>query len=82
VDSVRPARPVPLDVEYIGYLAFTAIAVLSIALPYRRLPPGLERQQVRWALFGFAAGTILLVLATAIAFLPDARPGAGGATKT
>ncbi|HYD37925.1 MAG TPA: hypothetical protein VEA60_09950, partial [Allosphingosinicella sp.] len=74
--------PVPLDAEYIGYLAFLAVAVLSIALPYRRLPPGLERQQVRWVLFGFAAGTILLVVATAVTFLPDARPGAGGASKT
>ena len=74
--------PVSLDAEYVGYLAFMAVAVLSIALPYRRLPPGLERQQVRWVLFGFASGTILLVLATAITFLPDARPGAGGAAKT
>lgn len=74
--------PVPLDAEYIGYLAFLAVAVLSIALPYRRLPPGLERQQVRWVLFGFASGTILLFLATAVTFLPDARPGAGGAAKT
>lgn len=69
--------PVPLDVEYIGYLAFTAIGVLSIALPYRRLPPGLERQQVRWALFGFASGTILLVLAVATTFLPDPLASAG-----
>lgn len=74
--------PVSLDAEYVGYLAFMAVAVLSIALPYRRLPPGLERQQVRWVLFGFATGTILLVAATAITFLPDARPGAGGEAKT
>jgi hypothetical protein len=74
--------PVSLDQEYLGYLAFTAIGVLSMALPYRRLPLGLERQQVRWALFGFATGTILLVLATAISLLPDVRPGAGAASKT
>lgn len=74
--------PVPLDAEYLGYLAFTAIGVLSIALPYRRLPPGLERQQVRWALFGFAAGTILLLLALAATFLPEALPRGGGGGKT
>jgi hypothetical protein len=74
--------PVPLDAEYLGYLAFLGLAVLSIALPYRRLPPGLERQQVRWVLFGFVAGTILLFAATAVTFLPDARPEAGGAAKT
>jgi hypothetical protein len=67
--------PVPLDVEYIGYLAFLALAVLSIALPYRRLPGGLERQQVRWVLFGFAAGTMLLAAAVAITFLPEGGAG-------
>lgn len=67
--------PVPLDVEYLGYLAFLALAVLSIALPYRQLPGGLERQQVRWVLFGFASGTILLGAAVASTYLPDARVG-------
>jgi hypothetical protein len=74
--------PVPLDVEYLGYLAFLAFAVLSIALPYRRLPAGLERQQVRWVLFGFASGTIALAAAVAVTFLPDARAGPAGSTKT
>lgn len=56
-------RPFPRDVEYLGYLAFTGLSVLAIALRYRRLPQGAERQQVRWVLFGFAAGTALLALA-------------------
>jgi hypothetical protein len=63
-------RPWPLTVEYLGYLLFLVLSVLSIAIPYRRLPGGLERQQVRWVLFGFAGGTLLLVVATAISLLP------------
>jgi hypothetical protein len=58
-------RPFPLDVEYMGYLAFLAISVLAIAARYRRLPAGAERQQIRWVLFGFASGTLLLALAIA-----------------
>jgi hypothetical protein len=30
---------------------------------YRRLPPGLERQQIKWAGFGFAAGFLLIGVA-------------------
>ena len=30
---------------------------------YRRLQPGIERQQIKWAAFGFAAGLILLLIA-------------------
>lgn len=63
-------QPWPRDVEYFGYLAFLALSVLSIAIPYRRLPGGLERQQVRWVLFGFAAGTLLLAVAVALSLLP------------
>lgn len=60
----------PLTIEYAGYLVFLALSVLSIAIPYRRLEGGLERQQVRWVLFGFAGGTLLLVVATAVSLLP------------
>jgi hypothetical protein len=39
---------------------------------YRRLPPGIERQQIKWAAFGFAAGFILLMVAfIMVAFIPD-----------
>src|SRR5438128_2474009 len=62
--------PGPRDLEYAGYLLFLVLSVLSIAIPYRRLPGGLERQQVRWVLFGFAGGTMLLVAATAVSLLP------------
>jgi hypothetical protein len=33
---------------------------------YRRLGPGIERQQIKWAAFGFASGVILLGLAFTI----------------
>lgn len=70
-------RPWPLDVEYIGYLIFLTLSVLSIAIPYRRLPGGLERQQVRWVLFGFAAGTVLLGAAVAVSMLPGGASSPG-----
>jgi hypothetical protein len=75
-------RPWPLDVEYLGYLAFLALSVLSIAIPYRQLPGGLERQQVRWVLFGFAAGTALLVVAVIVSLLPGAEANAGAKSWT
>ena len=45
------------------------LAVLTgQAIRYRRLNPGIERQQIKWAAFGFAAG--LLLVALAFLFLP------------
>ena len=45
------------------------LAVLTgQAIRYRRLDPGIERQQIKWAAFGFAAG--LLLVALAFVFLP------------
>jgi hypothetical protein len=44
-----------------------ALALLSVALlawRYRRLPPSIERQQVRWATFGFVVGAALFALTT------------------
>ena len=38
------------------WYALTVAALASLLLRYRRLPVGSERQQIRWALFGFAAG--------------------------
>ena len=39
---------------------------------YRRLQPGIERQQIKWAAFGFAAGFILLLIAfMMVAFIPE-----------
>jgi hypothetical protein len=63
-------RPLGLSGEYLVYLAFTVLSVLAIALPYRRLESGQERQQIRWALLGFAMGTLLLAVAVAVTFIP------------
>jgi len=39
---------------------------------YRRLQTGIERQQIKWAAFGFAAGFVLLTVAFIMAaFIPD-----------
>ena len=45
---------------------FIAVGVAALALRYRRLAAGAERQQLSWTLFGFAAGTALLAIASAI----------------
>jgi hypothetical protein len=71
-------RPFPLDVEYLGYLVLLAVSVLAIAVRYRRLAAGRERQQIRWVLFGFALGTALLCLAMAATFVRDAFAGDEG----
>ncbi|HYG46324.1 MAG TPA: hypothetical protein VD846_00140 [Allosphingosinicella sp.] len=50
-------------------LAGGVLALLSVALlagRYRRLPPSIERQQIRWATFGFVVGAALAAT-TAIA---------------
>jgi hypothetical protein len=41
--------------------SFLVLAVAGLLFRYRRLEPGEERQQVRWALFGFAAGAALTI---------------------
>jgi hypothetical protein len=39
---------------------------------YRRLETGIEKQQLKWAAFGFASGFILLLIAfTMVAFIPE-----------
>ena len=49
------------------------LAVLTgQAIRYRRLEPGIERQQIKWAAFGFAAGLLLVTLAfVLLPLLPD-----------
>jgi len=79
--TAAAAHP-PRTVEYTGYLVFLALSVLSIAIPYRRLEGGLERQQVRWVLFGFAGGTLLLAVATLVSLLPGGASGPGLKTWT
>ena len=55
-------------------VAIAALLALlgSHVVRYRRLPPGIERQQLKWAAFGFAAGFVLLLVAfLMVAAIPD-----------
>ena len=52
-------------------MVLLAIAVANLALRYRRMEPGTERQQLRWVLFGFAAGTLSFVIAVLLTILSD-----------
>lgn len=45
-----------------GLLALLTVALL--AARYRRLPPSIERQQIRWATFGFVVGAALFLVTT------------------
>jgi hypothetical protein len=57
--------------------AFVGLAALLMILAgqvvrYRRLSPGIERQQIKWAAFGFAVGLLLVLAAfVLLLFLPD-----------
>lgn len=50
-------------------MAFMIIGVLAILVRYRRSPPGDQRQQIRWALLGFAAGAFFIILDQALLLL-------------
>ncbi|MFL6737534.1 MAG: hypothetical protein ACJ8F4_10815 [Sphingomonas sp.] len=57
-----------------AFVAFGSVfAVLGAQIPrYRRLRSGIERQQIKWAAFGFAAGFLLVGAAfVLLPFLPD-----------
>ena len=55
----------------LGFGSLLAVVAAQV-LRYRRLGPGIERQQIKWAAFGFAAGLILSGLAfVLLPFLPD-----------
>lgn len=49
----------------VGVLVPLALLLLQ-PLRYRRLPAGIERQQIKWAGFGFAAGLVLVGLAVGL----------------
>lgn len=54
----------------IGVLPPLAILVAQVHR-YRGLAPGIERQQIKWAAFGFAAGFVVLGLSLGLAELAD-----------
>lgn len=41
--------------QYSGAVAIVVVGVVQLGLRFRRLAPSIERQQLRWAFFGFAA---------------------------
>ena len=49
--------------------------LLMQPLRYRRLPPGIERQQIKWAGFGFAAGSAVAPPRPGAACAPPLRAG-------
>lgn len=56
---------------FIGIGALLAMLVGQV-LRYRRLSDGIERQQIKWAGFGFAVGLLLLLAAfVVVSFIPD-----------
>jgi hypothetical protein len=65
-----PLAAIPLAIDSISLLVDAAIAfigplllLISHVIKYRRFRPGIERQQLKWAGFGFAAGLLLLTAA-------------------
>jgi hypothetical protein len=64
------------DVDGTLQMVVAAGALLALLsgqlIRYRRLPPGIERQQIKWAAFGFGAGFVLLATAfIMLVFIPD-----------
>lgn len=73
VVGIPPAIFVSVTSKYPNLQAVVAFALLFGVLAaqfrrYRRAGAGIERQQIKWAAFGFAAG--LFLVAVAIALLP------------
>jgi hypothetical protein len=52
---------IPFSVWLPIHTGFFVVAVGALIVRYRKLPAGSERQQIRWALLGFAAGAFLMV---------------------
>ncbi len=63
---------ISIGVDYSNFSLLTApafiVLVVILALRYRRLPAGAERQQFRWVAFGLTAGVFTLLLRFALTF--------------
>ncbi len=71
-----PIAAIPLGIDEVPMMAQAAIAFLlplgligSQIAKYRRFEPGIERQQLKWAAFGFAVGLVMLTIAFLIVSL-------------
>ena len=65
-------RNVSSGVQIVVALGALLLVLATQVRRYRRLETGIERQQIKWVAFGFAAGLILVGLAFAVLpFIPD-----------
>ena len=49
-----------------GILGLVAMGVGLLVMRYRRMPAGLPKQQVKWAVFGLSAGLLLIILSAQV----------------
>jgi hypothetical protein len=67
------------DAVNLTAIALLVASIVSLSARYRRLPLGVERQQIRWALLGFALGggigSALLIIDIAGGVNPDGATG-------
>lgn len=54
--------PLPTAVEGYVLIGLLLISAAGLAFRYRRLPPGPERQQIKWAVMGFVAFALVMSL--------------------
>ena len=65
----------PMIISVVLAFVLPLVLLVSHAIKYRRLEPGIERQQIKWAAFGFASGLVLLAAAVELAdLLPKDSP--------
>lgn len=55
-------------IDIAAIIVFLGLGVGRQLLRYRRMPPGIERQQVRWGIFGFVSGSVCLMIAGILYF--------------
>jgi hypothetical protein len=66
---------IPLMAQAVLAFVLPLVLVASQVAKYRRFGEGIERQQIKWAAFGFAAGLVLVTLAFAmVAAFPEGQP--------
>ncbi len=77
-----PLLAVPLAIDEVPLIVGTVLAfVLPLFLlvchviKYRRLGPGIERQQLKWAAFGFGSGLALLTVAFVLFIVTETPTG-------
>jgi hypothetical protein len=77
-----PLLAIPLAIDEVPLLLSTLIAfvlplflLICHAIKYRRFAPGIERQQIKWAAFGFGSGLSLLTLAFVLFVATDTPSG-------